>query len=158
VWCSQVCRGDLARPSSRKMGRPRKYRNDEERRTAKTRQQRDYRSRPAVEKTLCIQSETKDLQTQKSPLSHYTLIRQFPALEMGSKFLVWRESPRARAMQSRTASATRSRSSCFLPACRSGAFQLFWDIRAWASLKALQSVSTFAAGTAGGGCSQRLEE
>jgi hypothetical protein len=70
VWCSRECRGDGERRQAiRKNGRPRKYRNGEESRAAKTRQQRDYRSRLGVEKTVCTQSETKDLQAQKSPLS-----------------------------------------------------------------------------------------
>jgi len=81
VWCSRRCRGDIARQVTRKMGRPRKYQNGEESRAAKTRQQRDYRLRPSVEKTLCIQSETKDLQAQKSPLSPYPLTRSLSALK-----------------------------------------------------------------------------
>ena len=47
----------------------RKYENGEERRAAKTQQQRGYRSRADVEKTVCIPTETKDLQVRKSPLS-----------------------------------------------------------------------------------------
>jgi hypothetical protein len=81
VWCSPECRGDGERQASRKTGRPRKFRNGEECRAAKTRQQRDYRSRLGVEKTVCIQAETKDLQAQKSPLSTIPLTRPFPALE-----------------------------------------------------------------------------
>jgi hypothetical protein len=73
VWCSRECRGDGERRAIRKTGRPRKYENGDERRTAKTRQQRNYRLRPSVEKTVCIQSETKDLQAQKWPLSYYPL-------------------------------------------------------------------------------------
>jgi hypothetical protein len=57
VWCSKECRGDAAQ-IIRKGGRPRKYRNSEHARTAKTAQQRDYRSpRLDVEKTTCIQPE-----------------------------------------------------------------------------------------------------
>jgi len=82
VWCSRECRGDGERQATRKNGRPRKYRNGEECRASKTRQQRDYRSRPGVEKTVCIQAETKDLQAQKSPLSTTPLTPLFPALEM----------------------------------------------------------------------------
>ena len=73
VWCSRECRGDGERRTTRKNGRPCKYRNGEECRAAKTRQQRSYRSRRGVEKTVCIRSETKDLQAQKSPLSQYPL-------------------------------------------------------------------------------------
>jgi len=69
VWCSRECRGDGERRPIRKSGRPQKYENSEERRAAKTQQQREYRSRPDVEKTVCIPTETKDLQRQKSPLS-----------------------------------------------------------------------------------------
>jgi hypothetical protein len=69
VWCSRECRGDGERRAIRKTGRPRKYENGDERRTAKTQQQRNYRLRPSVEKTVCIQSETKGLQAQKWPLS-----------------------------------------------------------------------------------------
>lgn len=75
VWCSRECRGDGERHTFRKGGRPRKYKNGDDRRAAKARQQRSYRSRPGVEKTICIQSQTKDLEAQKSPLSHYPLTR-----------------------------------------------------------------------------------
>src|SRR6266446_3244042 len=60
VWCSPLCRGDGERQAARKNGRPRKYRNSEECRTAKTLQQKNYRLRLGVEKTVCIPSETKD--------------------------------------------------------------------------------------------------
>ncbi len=79
VWCSRECRGEW--PVVLKAGRPRKYRDGRERRTAKTEQQRSYRLRPSVEKTVCTPLETKDLQAQKSPLSHYPLTPLFPALE-----------------------------------------------------------------------------
>ena len=65
VYCSRECRGDAHRSATLRPGRPRKYKTDQERRAAKTRQQRDYRSRPSVGKNVCIQSETKDLQTPK---------------------------------------------------------------------------------------------
>jgi hypothetical protein len=81
VWCSRECRGDEERQATRKNGRPRKYRNGDECRAAKTRQQRDYRSRPGVEKTVRIQSETKDLQAQKSALSTIPLTSPFSPLE-----------------------------------------------------------------------------
>ncbi|MGC2828320.1 MAG: hypothetical protein WB994_01640 [Candidatus Acidiferrum sp.] len=81
VWCSRECRGDEERRATRKNGRPRKYRNGEESRTAKTKQQRDYRSRLGVEKTPCMQSETKDLQAQKSALSTIPLTSPFSPLE-----------------------------------------------------------------------------
>jgi len=69
VYCSSECRGDAHKAASRRSGRPRKYKTDRERGAAKTRQQQTYRSHPNVEKTVRIQSETKNLQTQKSPLS-----------------------------------------------------------------------------------------
>jgi hypothetical protein len=74
-WCSGKCRGDGERQARRKNGRPRKYQNSEESRAAKTRQQRAYRSRLGVEKTVCIQPETKDLQVQKTARWHYPLTR-----------------------------------------------------------------------------------
>jgi hypothetical protein len=70
VYCSRECRGDAQRSSTHRQGRPRKYKTDRERRAAKTRQQQVYRSHPNVEKTVRIQSETKNLQTQKVPLSY----------------------------------------------------------------------------------------
>jgi hypothetical protein len=72
AWCSRECRGDAKKAVILKPGRPRKYRNEKERRRAKSQQQRGYRSRHAVEKTVCIQLETKYLQEQKPPLSHYS--------------------------------------------------------------------------------------
>lgn len=51
VWCSRECQGDGERRSARRGGRPCKYVSEEQRRTAKTRLQRDYRLRPGVEKT-----------------------------------------------------------------------------------------------------------
>jgi hypothetical protein len=79
VYCSRECRGDAHRSATLRPGRPRKYENGDQRRAAKTRQQQDYRSRLGVEKTTCIQSETKELQTQKSLLSTIPLTRPFPA-------------------------------------------------------------------------------
>ncbi len=69
VYCSRECRGDAHRSATLRRGRPRKHKTDRERRAAKTRQQQVYRSLPSVEKTVRIQSQTKGLQTQKSPLS-----------------------------------------------------------------------------------------
>jgi hypothetical protein len=80
VWCSRECRGDGAQ-IIRKGGRPRKYRNGEAARAAKTAQQKNYRSVLSVEKTVCIQSETKDLQEPKQPLSHHPLTLSESALE-----------------------------------------------------------------------------
>jgi hypothetical protein len=60
-----------------KPGRPRKYKNADERRAAKTLQQRSYRSRPSVEKIVCNQLETKRLWAQKSALSHTPLSQAF---------------------------------------------------------------------------------
>src|SRR5437763_10554529 len=70
VYCSRECRGDAYRSATHRRGRPRKYKTDRERRAAKTRQQQVYRTHPNVEKTVRIQSETKNLQTQKVPLSY----------------------------------------------------------------------------------------
>ena len=70
VYCSRECRGDAHRSATHRRGRPRKYKTDRERRAAKTRQQRVYRSHPNVEKTVRIPSETKSLQRQKLPLSY----------------------------------------------------------------------------------------
>jgi hypothetical protein len=97
VWCSRECRGDGPRRVVRKGGRPRKYRNGEECRAAKTRQQRDYRLRPGVrasfkrscrpadladvEKTVCIRAETKDLQAHNRLSRLSPLTPLFPALE-----------------------------------------------------------------------------
>jgi len=78
VWCSGECRGDVLRSVRLKPGRPRKYKNADQRRAAKTRQQQDYRLRFGVEKTVCIQSETKELQTQESLLSTIPLTRPLP--------------------------------------------------------------------------------
>ena len=70
VYCSCECRGDAQRSATHRRGRPRKYKTERERRAAKTRLQQIYRSHPNVEKTVRIQSETKNLQTQKWPLSY----------------------------------------------------------------------------------------
>jgi len=70
VYCSRECRGDAHRSATHRRGRLRKYKTDRERRAAKTRQQRVYRSHPNVEKTVRIQSEAKNLQTQKWHLSY----------------------------------------------------------------------------------------
>jgi hypothetical protein len=61
-WCSKECRGDAQREIVRKGGRPRKYRNVEERRAAKTRQQRDYRNVAVWKKPSCSLAETNHLQ------------------------------------------------------------------------------------------------
>jgi hypothetical protein len=70
VYCSRKCRGETHGSSTHRQGRPRKYKTDRERRAAKTRQQQIYRSHPNVEKTVRTQSETKNLQTRKLPLSY----------------------------------------------------------------------------------------
>jgi hypothetical protein len=69
VYCCRECRGDAQRSATHRWGRPRKYKTERERRAAKSRQQQVYRSHPNVEKTVRIQSKTKNLQTQKVPLS-----------------------------------------------------------------------------------------
>lgn len=68
VWCSRECRGDGERRAIRKGGRPRKHETDAER-------QRAYRANLLVTKPPRSLAETKDLQAQKSPLSHYPLTR-----------------------------------------------------------------------------------
>jgi len=73
VWCSRECRGDCKREIRRKGGRPRKYANGEERRAAKAKQQRNYRHRAVVEKTVCSPTKTQDLEVQKTPLTQYPL-------------------------------------------------------------------------------------
>jgi hypothetical protein len=70
VYCARECRGDAQRSATHRWRRPRKYKTDRECRAAKTRQQQVYRSHPNVEKTVRIQSETKNLQAQKEPLSY----------------------------------------------------------------------------------------
>jgi predicted RNA-binding Zn-ribbon protein involved in translation (DUF1610 family) len=63
--------------SVRKGGRPKKYKTDSERRGAERRQgagrQRTFRAAQRNGKPPRIFTETKDLQTQKTPLSHYPL-------------------------------------------------------------------------------------
>jgi hypothetical protein len=71
VYCCRECRADAHTSATLRPGRPRKYKTHSERRAAKTRQQQVYRSHPNVEKTVRIQSETKNLQTQKAPLSYF---------------------------------------------------------------------------------------
>jgi hypothetical protein len=79
VWCSRACRGEIERSLALKPGRPRKYKTAQDRRAAKSAQQRNYRHGLGVEKTVCIMAETNDLQAQKSPLSHTPLT---PGLEV----------------------------------------------------------------------------
>jgi hypothetical protein len=69
VYCARECRGDAQRSAIHRRDGARKYKTERERRTANTRQQQVSRSHPNVEKTVRIQSETKNLQTQKVPLS-----------------------------------------------------------------------------------------
>jgi hypothetical protein len=82
VYCSRKCRGETHRSSTHRQGGSRKYKTDRVRRVAKTRQQQMYRSHPNVEKTVRIQSETKNLQTQKVPLSY--LGTRVPGEPLGS--------------------------------------------------------------------------
>ena len=70
VYCCRECRGDAQRSATHRWGGPPKYKTERERRAAKTQQQQVYRSHPNVEKTVRIQSETKNLQTQKGALSY----------------------------------------------------------------------------------------
>jgi hypothetical protein len=76
VWCSTACRGEGERKKIHKGGRPRKYKTDAER-------QRVYRANLRVTKPSCSVAETKDLQTQKSPLSQYSLTRPHSAQKTG---------------------------------------------------------------------------
>lgn len=64
------CHAAKKNEAVRKGGRPMKYKTDRERRAAKTKQQQIYRMCPNVEKTVCNQTETKELQAQKSRLSY----------------------------------------------------------------------------------------
>jgi hypothetical protein len=66
----------------RKNGRPRKYRNGEERRAAKTQQQRDYRLRPSVEKTPSQIGGSKGLAGAKNASLDYPLTRTLSAWKM----------------------------------------------------------------------------
>src|SRR5260370_2894694 len=69
VWCGRECRGDGEHRRIRKGGRPRKYETLKECRTAKTSQQRSYRAVSVWKKPPCMVAKTKDVQTQKWPLS-----------------------------------------------------------------------------------------
>lgn len=86
VWCSRECRGDGERRATRKGGRPRKYATKDARRSAERLQsaerQREFRGRVQRNgKPPRSLSETKDLQTQESPLSHYPLSQSLSARE-----------------------------------------------------------------------------
>ena len=78
VWCSRECRGDGDQRTIRKGGRPCKYKTENERRQAERRQnaerQKAYRVRVQRNGKLSRSfAETKDLQAQKTHLSHYPL-------------------------------------------------------------------------------------
>src|ERR1700687_3703830 len=68
VWCSRACRGSIERPAIHRGGRPRKHATDADR-------QRVYRAGLGVTKPVSSLLETKDLQAQKQPLSHYPTTR-----------------------------------------------------------------------------------
>lgn len=77
-WCSRECRGDGPQRSIRKGGRPRKYQTEDARRRAERLQnahrQKVFRRRVQRNgKPSCCITKTKDLQAQKSPLSHYPI-------------------------------------------------------------------------------------
>jgi len=83
VWCSRECRGDGDRRTIRKGGRPRKYKTENDRRQAERRQnaerQKAFRVRVQRNGKLSRSfAETKDLQAQKTHLSHCPLT---PALQ-----------------------------------------------------------------------------
>jgi hypothetical protein len=74
VWCSRECRGDAEKATVRKGGRPRKHCSNAEK-------QRAYRGRIlGVTKPSSSFAETKDLQVQKTPLSHCPLAEAFGGL------------------------------------------------------------------------------
>jgi hypothetical protein len=80
AWCSRECRGDQGERVVRKGGRPRKYRTEAARLSAEKSQnaerQKSFRGRVQRNgKPPRSLPETKDLQGQKSPLSHYPLTR-----------------------------------------------------------------------------------
>ena len=84
IWCGQKCRGDADRKLVRKGGRPRKYKTENDRRQAERRQnaerQKAFRGRVQRNgKPSRSFDETKDLQAQKTHLSHYPLTRTLPA-------------------------------------------------------------------------------
>src|SRR5437660_7414182 len=92
VYCSRKCRGETHRSATHRRGRPRKHKTDRERRAAKTRQQQVYRSHPNVEKTVRIQSETKNLQTQKV-LSRTWVLRDLGNRSFRADERKWRSLP-----------------------------------------------------------------
>ena len=78
VWCSRECRGDGDQRTIRKGGRPCKYKTENERRQAERRQnaERQKAFRVRVQRNGKLPrsfAETKDLQPQKTHLSHYPL-------------------------------------------------------------------------------------
>lgn len=86
VWCSRECRGSSEQETKRNGGRPPKYRTQAARENAGRAQnaERQKRFRARVQrngKPPRIFSKTKDLQAQKSPLSHYPLTRPSVAQE-----------------------------------------------------------------------------
>jgi hypothetical protein len=85
VWCGRECRGDQQRQTIRSGGRPQKYKTETERQRAERVQnaerQKCFRARVQRNgKPPRIFSETKDLQVQKTPLSHYPLAEAFGGL------------------------------------------------------------------------------
>ena len=75
VWCSAECRGDEARQTIRKGGRPRQHANGAEK-------QRAYRERVlGVTKPPCSHTETKDLHAQKQAPSYPPSLPDTPALK-----------------------------------------------------------------------------
>jgi hypothetical protein len=84
VWCRRECRGDGNPRTIRKGGRPHKYETERDRRQAERRQnaerQKAFRGRVRRNgKPPRSFAETKDLQAQKTPVSHYPLTRTLPA-------------------------------------------------------------------------------
>ena len=81
-WCSRECRDGIEAAErhriTRRSGRPRKYRNREERRARKTQQQRDYRLRPGVEKTTLHSIGNKGLAGPKLASAAYPIAKPSP--------------------------------------------------------------------------------
>lgn len=86
TWCSGECRGDGEQRPVRRGGRPRKYATEDARQKAEQLQnaerQREFRTRVQRNgKPSRSFAKTKDLEGQKSPLSHYPLTQPLLGLE-----------------------------------------------------------------------------
>ena len=82
VWCSRECRGIVEQPAIHKGGRPQKYLSDADKQKAYRQALRNPNAEvPSVTKPPCSLAETKDLQAQKTALSHHPLTRPSAAQE-----------------------------------------------------------------------------